>query len=328
MGSLAPFFRAGRRIAAVVGDPLCRRATDLAATVVARAGIGGMGQMRANYRRVRPDLDQRALNRAVREGVRRYFHYYYEALALPTVNAAHLEARVRTVGLDPLRAALAHDQPVVVALTHSGNWDLAGAWSQQALAQVVTVAEKLDDRELFEDFMEFRTGLGMEIIPFTAGRVFRQLVARGRKGPAIFPLLADRDLGRTGVDVELAGHPARVAIGPAALAKALKAPLFMLTIGHERLRGVRRQAAGSSWGIVITAHPIATDGRDSGELTQAWIDEFSTWLTDNVSDWHMMQRVFHADLDPQRLAKARQAAGESPGAAPAGAASSDKGVQG
>lgn len=311
MRSLAPWFRVGRKAVGVLGDPICRRITDAAAWVVASAKIGGTAQLRDNLARVVPDADAATLSRLTREGVRRYFHYYYEALALPTMNAAHIEARIREVNLAPLRQVIDSGAPAVVALTHSGNWDLAGAWSQQALAQVVTVAEKLSDTELFEDFMSFRTGLGMEIIPFQAGQVFRQLVRRGKGSPAIFPLLADRDLGRHGIDVSLAGHPARVAAGPAALAKALKAPLFMLTIGHERLRGVRKHAAGSSWGIVIHAHQVPLEDRSTEELTQAWIDEFSAWVTDHPADWHMMQPVFHADLDQRRLAHAQAQAGQT-----------------
>ena len=44
------------------------------------------------------------------------------------------------------------------------------------------------------------------------------LVAAVRSGePALIPLLADRDLSNSGIEVELLGESARVAAGPAAL---------------------------------------------------------------------------------------------------------------
>jgi len=40
-------------------------------------------------------------------------------------------------------------------------------------------------------------------------------------------------------------------------------------------------------------------------LTQAWVSEFAAMMAERPQDWHMMQRVFVEDLDPERLARAR-----------------------
>ena len=40
-------------------------------------------------------------------------------------------------------------------------------------------------------------------------------------------------------------------------------------------------------------------------LTQAWVDEFASMMASKAQDWHMMQRVYVEDLDPERLARAR-----------------------
>ncbi len=36
-----------------------------------------------------------------------------------------------------------------------------------------------------------------------------------------------------------------------------------------------------------------------------WVDEFAAMMASKAQDWHMMQRVYVEDLDPERLARAR-----------------------
>lgn len=279
-----------------------------AAEAAALTGVGGVGQLRANLVRAVPEASPRELRRLTRRGMRSYMRYYEESLRLPTVSEAQLGQRVRAVNDGWVRAELAAGRPVVVALGHLGNWDLAGAWATRFLAPVVTVAEHLEPEELFQNFLDFRRGLGMTIIPLERdGSTFRELLRETRAGVPLVPLLADRDLSRTNVDVALLGERARVAPGPATLAVATDSTLAFVGIHYERLHGPRRQAAGSRWGIVITfGDPITPPADASREetvasLTQAWVDELGRAVRANPEDWHMLQPVFVGDLDPARL---------------------------
>ena len=186
-------------------------------------------------------------------------------------------------------------------LGHLGNWDHAGAWSTLALAPVTTVAERLRPERLFDRFVRFRERLGMTIIPLTGGSdVFRSLLRTLRDGGFV-PLLADRDLTEGGVEVELFGEPARMAVGPAALALQSGAALFAVAIHYEPGERGRQ-------GIVITwSPPIDTTDVGSGrpaiaELTQRCADHLAGAIAEHPQDWHMLQRVFTADLDPVRSA--------------------------
>ncbi|WP_324652022.1 phosphatidylinositol mannoside acyltransferase [Georgenia sp. H159] len=278
------------------------------AEIAALTGVAGVPQLRANLARAVPDATDRELRRLTRLGMRSYMRYYEEALRLPTVSDAQLGARVRAVNTEWVRAELTAGRPVVAALAHLGNWDLAGAWATRFLGPVVTVAEHLEPEELFQGFLDFRRGLGMTIIPLEQdGSTFRALLRESRSGGPIIPLLADRDLSRSGVDVELLGERARVAPGPATLAVATGNALTSVTIRYERLRGPRRQAAGSRWGIVITfsdrIEPPAGAQREEAvtRLTQAWVEDIGDFIRRHPEDWHMLQPVFVADLDPARL---------------------------
>lgn len=309
-----------------VPGPVVRALTVLAADVTwARRG-GGVRRLEANLARVRPELDHRALRRLSRAGMRSYLRYFGEAFTLPALTPAQVDARVRVTGLENVQPHLDEGRQVLLALAHMGNWDLAGAWATVHLAHVTTVAERLEPEELFQEFMAFREGIGMTIVPLTGdGDVFRRLTRVVRTGPGLLPLLADRDLTARGVEVDLFGRRARVAAGPAALSVSSGAPLLPTAVTYERLRGARRRAAGSPWGVVIAfgpAVPVPADAPRADRVravTQAWVDRLAEAIHARPQDWHMLQRVFVEDLDPERDAAVRAAVGAG-AAEPGGAA--------
>ncbi len=299
-------------------EPVSRALMGAAAEVVWLMRAGGVRQLEANLRLVRPGATAREVRRLSRGGMRTYFRYYAETFALPRLTAEQIDARVRTVGLEQMVAECAEGRAVVLALGHQGNWDLAGAWAATHLAPATTVAERLDPPEVYEAFVRMREAVGLTIIPLDQGQdVFRQLVRVVRGGNVLVPLLADRDLTARGVEVDLLGQRARVAAGPAALAVATGAMLVPTALRHERLRGARRRAAGSPWGIVVNFLPAVQRPVDvpRGEqvrvMTQAWVDAVGADIAAHPTHWHMLQKVFVAHLDPERYAATLAKAGEA-----------------
>lgn len=289
--------------------PVVRAATTLAADITWLRHGTGVRRLESNLRRVRPDLAPAELRRLSRAGMRSYLRYYGEAFTLPGFSSQQIAARVRVVGRENVQQHLDAGRQVVMALGHLGNWDLAGAWATADLAPVTTVAERLEPEELFQEYVGFREGLGMRILPLTGGSdVFRALVRASRSGPGVMPLLADRDLTARGVEVQLFGETARVAAGPAALTVMTGAPLCPVGITYERLRGERRRRAGTPWGVVVEFFPMIAVPEDLPHrdrvqaVSQAWVDRLAAVISAHPQDWHMLQRVFVSDLDPSRYA--------------------------
>ena len=282
-----------------------------------RAGRGGVGQLQRNLSRILPDADRRELSRATRAAMRSYMRYFYEAFALPGLTPDQRVARVRSV-MDPEIRRDVRRGSIVIALPHMGNWDMVGAWACVELAQVLTVAERLEPPDLFEQFVAFRRALGMRIIGQARGeRVFEPLVEAAGEGHYVIALLADRDLSSSGVEAPLCGRAAHVAAGPAAVAERLGLPLYAATVHYERLTGARRRAAGGPWGVVIALHrvpaPPGLTGREAvAAWTRAWVERIGPELAAHAVDWHMLQAVFDDDLDPERLARSRAREREGP----------------
>jgi lauroyl/myristoyl acyltransferase len=306
------------RVVPRLPGPVVRAVFDLVARVAHVLRIDGVRQLEANLARVlRQPPSPRALRRLSRDGMRSYMRYYGEAFQLPGLTADQIAHRVRNDGAEEVLQHLAEHRSVIAALSHSGNWDVAGAWFVQQHGSVVTVAETLEPEELFREFLAFREGLGMTVVPFAKGTgVFRRLITEARRQDALVPLLADRDLSRDGIEVQFAGHPMRVAPGPAALALVTGLPLVPIHVRYERLHGDRRRRAGTPWGTVITfldtiEVPDLPREQAIAAMTQAWVDAMVVQIRRYPQDWHMLQKVFTADLDRDRLARAheRQAPG-------------------
>jgi len=307
------------RYARYVPEPILRGLVTIGADIAWLKHGKGVKRLESNYAKVRPDLSAAEIRQLAKKGIRAYARYFREAFTLPGATPEQLNARVRAQGLADLKPLLTQGQGVVIPLGHFGNWDMAGAWSASNLAPVLTVAEKLNPPKLYAEFLNFRQSLGMTVLGLGDEGVFDALTAGAENGPRLIALLGDRDLSRRGVEVTLAGHRARVAAGPAALSLATGAPLVPALIRHERLHGKRRKAAGTPWGIVIDftkpiwpvlapadgqiAGQARNDGGDSVEtLTQKWVNVISDFITEYPADWHMLQKVFVADLDPDKYA--------------------------
>lgn len=207
-----------------------------------------------------------------------------------------IDARIRVADLTPIHEVLERDGSLVIVLGHSGNWDLVGSFTTRNVAQVTAVAEILKPREVFDEFVRMREKQGLRVLGHEGTSTFRDLVAIGRREGGILALLADRDLSGSGIEVPYAGKRARVAPGPAALSLTVGCKVVPLAIHYERLRGARRRAARSKWGLVMEFGPFmeAPNAGTKPERVVALTEQWAQWLGERVllhpEDWHMLQR--------------------------------------
>lgn len=344
--NIVTLFNAAQRTVDVLPEPAGRAIFATVGTVTGLLPLKGTKQLRKNQARIRPGMNRIGALRLSAKGMRSYMRYYYEAFRLHRLTNEQIVARVQESHTENVRAHFASGKSATAALMHVANWDLAGTWSNLALAPVHTIAEKLDPPELFEGFLKFREGLGMKIYPLVkGGGALHSLAADMAHGTIFTPIIADRDLSATGIEVTLCGHAMMVAPGPALLAQRTGVPLYPAVVYYERIHGERRKRAGSSWGLHIyigdpvyakttPASPAHERAADLKRMSQEWLDAITPFLLAHPEDWHMLQKVFVADLDPVRLARSRARAkaalaedhssehyeGELPGTPPGGAA--------
>jgi KDO2-lipid IV(A) lauroyltransferase len=271
-------------------DPAVDRAFRAMADRAYRKDGRGVRQLRANLARVIPDARSETLDAATREGMRRYLRYWSEAFRLPAWSADRVrETFTLEEGLDHLDAAVAAGTGAVMVVPHSGNWDLAGAWACDRYGGLVTVAERLRPEGLYDKFVAYRESLGMEVLPHGDDDTFRTLLRRLKSGSLVC-LVADRDLSGSGVPVNFFGDRASMPGGPALLSLLTGAPLMPVDLWHVD-QGVRGRVAPA------LAPPTGLERKEAvAALTQDMADAFAVGIGEHPEDWHMMQRLWHADV--------------------------------
>ncbi|BBX95824.1 phosphatidylinositol mannoside acyltransferase [Mycobacterium lacus] len=274
-----------------------RNAFDAGARYAARHG--GPEQLRKNLARVigvRPADVPDALMRA---SLASYARYWREVFRLPTMNHRAVANQVDAGGIDLHLVAEALDagRGAVLALPHSGNWDVAGVWLVQRHGTFTTVAERLKPESLYRRFIAYRESLGFEVLAASGGSrpPFEVLCERLRANRVVC-LMAERDLTRTGVEVEFFGEPTRMPAGPAKLAIETGAALLPVHCWNS----------GKGWGFSV--HPALGCGSgDVGAITQALADRFAHNIAAHPADWHMLQPQWLADLPDERRARLEEA---------------------
>ncbi|MGW0763251.1 phosphatidylinositol mannoside acyltransferase [Streptomyces sp. NPDC002814] len=254
----------------------------------------GVRRLENNYARVVPGASPERLAELSRVGMRSYLRYWMESFRLPAWSAERIRNGVEVKDIHHLTDGLAAGRGVVLALPHLGNWDLAGAWvTTQLKTPFTTVAERLKPETLYDRFVAYREGLGMEVLPHSGGSAFGTLARRLRDGGLVC-LVADRDLSASGVEVEFFGDTARMPAGPALLAQQTGALLMPVTLWYDDSPIMRGRVHPP-----IEVPEAGTKAEKTSVMTQALADAFAGGIADHPEDWHMLQRLWLADLEPR-----------------------------
>ena len=307
-------FSAGWGLVCRLPEPAARALFNLGAEVAWRRQGAGVQVLEGNLVRVLggdsfgadPESDDaaelRALSRAV---LRSYARYYLEAFRLQVIPADRIQANTQ---VDPKNVALtlehlANGRGVIYALPHMGDFEEAGLWvMRQGAGSFTTVAERLKPESVFEKVLAFRTALGMEVVATTGGpHPFGVMAQRLRAGKLVC-IVADRDLSGTGVEVDFFGEKALFPAGPAALAVQTGAALMPVSCWF---------VGDTGWAAHVHDEiPVPAEGSRREKalaMTQALAAVFEQAIREHPEDWHMLQKLFVRDLDPQRLERSRLA---------------------
>ena len=218
---------------------------------------------------------------STREAFALYGRYWFDTFNVLGWNDERVVGSFRFDGIEHVEKGLADGKGVVIALPHTGNWDVGGRAMGLRMAPVVSVAEHLKPERLFELFLEHRRQLGMDIVDLASDHVGRQLTQRLEEN-RIVALVADRDLSGGGVEVEMFGRTRRMPAGPALLALSSGAPLLSGPTYTTR----------DGWVEVLTPVSIEPTGKRKDDLialTRALAAAFEFAIAAAPPDWHLFQ---------------------------------------
>ena len=274
---------AGWRIVRWLPEKSAYRLAYAVADFLTKRNGKNVSRLRSNLRRTKPDITPLDLDLLVFNAMRSYMRYWCDTFRFPDWSSQRVRESVSVTNEHLLTDAIAAKTGVIVTLPHAGNWDHAGAYFCAKGIHLVTVAERLKPEKLFLKFLEYRQAMGMEVLPLD-GRVLGALAQRLRQG-ALVALVADRDLSRTGIDVEFFGGPSRMPAGPALLALKTDAPLITAFVSYT----------DSGIHIDFNEVSIPTSGSDEAKVSQIvqnMAHLFETGISAYPQDWHMLQRIW------------------------------------
>ena len=246
-------------------------------------------RLRSNYRKVKPNISEPELEEMVKAGLESAMRYWCDTFRISDWSKQHVFETVTTTNEHLLVTGASSGDGVIVALPHAGNWDHGGLYFCAKGIPVYTVAEHLKPERLFKKFLEHRNRMGMTVLDLDGGVMpqLRNFLNQGR----LVALVADRDLSKSGIEVDFFGSKAKMPPGPALLALDTKASLITVYVSF-RENGIHMTFSGP-----IPVNRSAPDKSIEVErITQSLAGAFERDISEDPTSWHMQQRVF---IDPK-----------------------------
>lgn len=245
--------------------------------------------VRSNLRRaLGPEADEATIERFVAKAFDSYARYWVEAARVGALRSDQIESMFSIEGFEPFREAMARGRGVIIALPHVGSWEYGGRWLAQQGYPMTTVGELLEPPELFEWFTSQRAALGLTVLPPGPETTVR-LLETLRSGRVV-GLLADRDIGGNGVEVEFFGEKTTLPAGPALLSLRAGAPLVTCAIFQR--------PGGLFHAVIQPALDSSRTGRlreDVQRLTEEMAHGLEALIRLAPEQWHLFQPNWPSD---------------------------------
>jgi len=240
-------------------------------------------RLRKNLIRVKNSTESNIIEPLLEKAMKSYMRYWCDTFRSPDWSAKRVLSTVTCTNEEFLTGPMLRGEGVIVALPHAGNWDHAGAYFCAKGIHLVTVVEHLKPEKLFLKFLGYRESMGMEVLPLD-GKVLGTLAQRLRQG-ALVALIADRDLSRSGINVNFFGGPSRMPPGPALLALKTGALLITAFVSYTE--------TGIHIDFKEVAIPISGSNDEKvAEIVQSTAKQFEQGISEHPEDWHMLQRIW------------------------------------
>ena len=206
-----------------------------------------------------------------------------EIVKAVTIDPAEIDRRVRFEDVEAAKAALAAGQSIIIVTSHNCNWEwallkLGTGFGHPVHATYKPLKGRWGDRLM----MTIRSRCGAQMIP--AKRLLMRVMRY--RGPArIIAMVADQAPTSSGVRyfTQFMGLDTAFFVGPEAIAKAGKLPVFYIAMrresrGHYCMRFVQIAAAGEELapGAMIERYAAEIE-RNTRERPPDWLWNYRRW---------------------------------------------------
>ncbi|MFV1970896.1 MAG: phosphatidylinositol mannoside acyltransferase [Acidimicrobiia bacterium] len=239
-----------------------------------------------------PGASEAEVQAAVNDMYRSYGRYWAETFWFRPRRRDAILASVERIHFDPVHEAKAEGRGIVFAVSHVGNWEIAGLAAEDLDLNLLAVAENLPNPKITDWFLDVRARFGMDVV-LTSDPARRSKMIRRLKAGGALALLADRDITGKGVPVVFFGEETTLPAGPAALAELTDSVLLPVVVYFKDGPGYRLEVGDP---IEI---PDAGTRADRVQLgAQAVAEALETHIRKHPSQWHLFQPNWPSDTEP------------------------------
>jgi lauroyl/myristoyl acyltransferase len=311
---VATFAIAGGKLICHLPEGPLWRLGNLAGMVEYRASPARRNHARRNLRHIvewmvandrgaeeyrRAATDPKALESLVRSAFRHHAHYYLELAWAPRFDARFVTERLLVETPREVEAWLSERRALILIGMHFGAIELPGLYAVHRLGSIVSPMETIDNARVQRYLFSTRATIGVRIV--TLEEAGRELLAAIRRNEPV-GLVADRDLGGAGLEVDLFGARTKIPAGPAFLATETGAPVYMSAVrraGPGRYRGSLRQV------------PVP-EGANRRERIRAMAREearlFEQFILEAPEQWLSLFHPIWPDLEQAPMSESRETA--------------------
>jgi lauroyl/myristoyl acyltransferase len=224
----------------------------------------------------------------LREAYKCYARYYFDLhqdkeKLLQSVSITPEFQHAYTISKDLLRR---YNGLIIISL-HIGNWDFGASYISCNMfpGKGNSVVEKLPP-PVYKWFTEIRTKWGMKVIDTAHIKTMMHVLKNGK----ILVLTADRDLEKTGYQMEFFGKKAYIPSGPAKLALTYNVPIMVGIMPRDRTDPLRFIPVFDP--DALNLEKLEKTEENAEKLTYNLIKHMETQLRDYPEQWCMLQQVW------------------------------------
>jgi len=238
-----------------------------------------------NLRVALPGASDAEIRRISWLNFRNHSKAYADLMLLPRTRVESMRDKLKVTGWEHLEAARAHGKGVMVVSAHMGSWEVVAAIWAATIAPVSLFAEELEPKELYQWYRDTRARVGISVLPINFGGLRR--VTQALQDQEMVITAIDRDITGTGQVMPFFGRPARIPLGPAAIALRLGTPVFPVCV--YRLPDDSYMAEGSP---PVIAKPTGDHRADSIAVTQQLLERIEGFIKRHPEQWHVPHRIW------------------------------------
>jgi lauroyl/myristoyl acyltransferase len=222
---------------------------------------------------------------AVRGAFRHALRNYYDTFRLPALSDNDLRHFVVLQGVERLTPVLAEGRGAILFSPHVSSVAVAAQALALAARGGTVVVEPVEPPELLDLMLKVRSSHGLTYRPLGPA-LFGELTATLRRNELVF-LVVDRDLGGSGIEIDLFGRATRLPTGPALLALRTGAPIVPTFVSRRRdgrLDGVV--------GLPLTIDRTGDRRADLTRITRRVTGQLEYHIARHPEQWTVLQRVW------------------------------------